>query len=426
MIAEPEAADSPLCVAYVTMLFPAGSETFASLDVRELTRKGLDVEVHSLRPKRSDTDRLARERGLTGVRTSFNGFGATSRGLGRMLNHPRESAGFLAWLIRKTARRPLELLKSIALAPRVFDIFQSLRVNRPDVVHIYWGHYPAMVGALVQKYLPDVLVSMSLGAYDLEAFYPPTLPVAQAASFVRTHGLCNVPALTTRVGVAPRDVAVVFNGIDLDLAPESVDRPERVPGRMVTAGRLIKSKAVDEVLAVFVGVRAAFPLVTLQVFGDGPERPRLEALAVELGVGDAVQFCGHKGQRELFEALSTAEIFLFMSRNTSERLPNVLKEAMACGAVCVTVESVGLEELIVSRDHGRVVAIGDVAGAVEEATALLRDPAEASLVRSKAREYVVENFDVRRTTDAYVARWRAGLAAMRVHAGPVNGPRQAA
>lgn len=410
-------APGPLRVAYLTMLFPAGSETFASLDVRELMRKGLEVEVHSFRPKGADSDRLAQERGLEGVTRTYNGPVASLRGLGRMLARPGEAAAFTAWLLRLTASRPVELLKSLVLLPRAFDILHMLRMSRPDVVHVYWGHYPSLAGALVQRYLPDTLVSMSLGAYDLEARYPATAPVARNALFVRTHGLCNVPELVERVGVAPQNVAVVFNGIDLCLAPPTVPSGERIGGRIVTAGRLIKSKAVDEVLVAFAKVRERVPEATLEIFGDGPERLRLEDLARLMGLHEAVSFRGHTGQRRLFEALSHAEVFLFMSRNSSERLPNVLKEAMACGAVCVTTDSVGLDELIPGPRHGRVVALGDVGGAANEVVALLGDPSTMEEIRVSARSHVVESFDVRRTTDAYVSRWGAAVAVRR-GAGP--------
>ncbi len=415
-------ATRPLSVAYVTMLFPAGSETFASLDVRELGRKGLRMEVHSLRPRHPDADRLAAERGLEGVPRTYNGVGASLRGVAAMLRAPLQSSAFIARLCRQTALRPRELLKSLALAPRAFGIFSALRRRPPDVLHVYWGHYPAMVGELVQRYLPQTVVSMSLGAYDLEADYPPTRGVAQQASFVRTHGDCNVPALVDRVGVAPERVAVIYNGIDLCLLPEEPLASERTPGRIVTAGRLIPDKAVDDVIRVLAEVRASEPAATLEVLGDGVERARLERLAADLGVGDAVTFRGHVSQRELFEALALAEIFLFMSRSASERLPNVIKEAMACGAICVTTESIGLDELILGPSHGRVVPQGDVAAASRAVLELLTQPELQRSIRPEAHRHVAQNFDVRRTSDAYVQRWTAAAVGAAAYRGPKPNP----
>lgn len=397
----------PLRVAYVTMLFPAASETFACLDVRELVRKGLTVEVHSLRPGNRDVDPLANERGVARVRRTYNGAGATLRGLGLMLVSARLSISYLASVVRLTTHRPGQLVKSLVLLPRVFDIFDRLRRDPPDVVHIYWGHYPALVGGLVQRLLPGTVVSMSLGAYDLKFDFPPTAPVAQQATFVRTHGHANVRALVDHVGVSEERVAVVYNGIDIALAPTLVAGAKRIPGRIVTAGRLVWGKAVDDVLRAFSRVRRERPEATLEVFGDGPERGRLLQLTKSLGLSDAVLFRGHQSQRELFTALAQAEIFLFMSK--SERLPNVIKEAMACGAVCVSAETIGLGELIASPDHGVIVPQGAVDDAAEAVLSLLRRPGLMARLRENARRHIVDNFDVRRTTDAYLHRWSAAV-----------------
>lgn len=404
---------APLRIAYVTMLFPADSETFASLDVRELRRKGLDVEVHSLRPHHPDADRLARERGIGDVTCTYNGAASSGRGLAVMLARPAQAFEFLAWLLKLTASQPKEFLKSLALLPRVFDIFNDLRQRHPDVLHVYWGHYPALVGALVQKYMKGTVVSISLGAYDLVAGYPPTTPVAQRAAFVRTLGQCNVPELVDRVGVPREKVAVVFDGIDLDLARSNELSAERLPGRIVTASRLIEAKAVDEVLRAFARVHEQRPGVSLEILGDGSDRYKLERLTSRLGLSDVVTFRGHVSQVEVFSALKRAEIFLFMSRNASERLPNVLKEAMACGAVCVSTVSIGLDELIFSEDFGRVVPLGDIEGASDSIVRLLQDPPTMEDIRAKARLHVMENFDIHRTTDAYVSRWCSAVGRLK-------------
>lgn len=394
-----------LRVAYVTMLFPASSETFASLDVRELTRKGTQVEVHSLRFRQEDVDRLAEERGITHVPRTYNSASSTAKGILGMLRRPGEALAFVGELFRRVARRPAELAKALTLAPRAFAIYDELRRSRPDVLHVYWGHYPALVGLLVQRNMPGTVVSMSLGAYDLSAAFPITDPVAQNALFVRTHGQCNVPELVQRVGVPPKRVAVVFNGIDLNLVPPDPLTIPRVRGRIVTVGRLTPSKAVDDVIKVFAKVRETLPEVSLEIFGDGADRRRLEELAAELGCSDAVIFRGHLPQATIFKAIASAEVFLFMSRSKDERLPNVLKEAMACGTLCVSTESVGIDELIVDSGYGFVVPQGDVEGAAAVVTRVLEHPEQFVSVRETAREYVVENFDVKRTTDNYLRWW---------------------
>ena len=47
--------------------------------------------------------------------------------------------------------------------------------------------------------------------------------------------------------------------------------------------------------------------------------------------------------------MAESRYFIFLSNKKSERLPNVLKEAMQCGCVCISSKTKGIEELI---QHG--------------------------------------------------------------------------
>lgn len=411
----PVPPDSPsqhsgdLRVAYVTMLFPARSETFASQDVRELRRMGVDITVHSMRPRNGEEARLASERELDDVPCTYNGFRASLRGAGIMLARPWRSLAVTAWLLPRLSARPRELLKTLTLLPRAFEVFARLERQPPHVVHVYWGHYPALIGHLVQRYLPGTVVSMSLGAYDLEARYPLTAPVASAACFVRTHGECNVPVLIERVGVARERVAVIYNGVALSRLPDRPLDADRVPGRIVTAARLVASKGVDDVLRAFAQIRERLPGATLEIFGDGPDVERLTGIAGDLGIRGAVSFRGHVSHDRIFESLTRAELLLFLSRDPTDRLPNVVKEAMGCGAACVVSDTTGIDELIAGPEYGRVVPKGDPDAAARAALELLERPDTMRAVRARAHAFLLEHFDLRRTTREYVRRWNAAV-----------------
>ena len=161
---------------------------------------------------------------------------------------------------------------------------------------------------------------------------------------------------------------------------------------------------------------------TLEVFGDGPDRPRLEALAAALGVANAVTFRGHVPHHAVFDALTRAELFVFLSRDPTDRLPNVVKEAMGCGAACVASDTRGIDELIADPERGRVVPMGDAPAAAAAALALLADRDEARAVRAAAHGFLLQHFDLRRTTEAYVRRWAAAVAE---RAAPAGVPRTA-
>lgn len=96
---------------------------------------------------------------------------------------------------------------------------------------------------------------------------------------------------------------------------------------VVTVARLVPWKRVDAVL------RAVAPLtekVVLVVVGDGPERPRLEALASSLGMSDRVRFVGRQDPPPF---LAAADLFALPS--LIESLGLVYLEAMMMGVPCI-------------------------------------------------------------------------------------------
>jgi colanic acid/amylovoran biosynthesis glycosyltransferase len=353
-------------VAYITMQFPRSSETFASNDVRKLAGRGVAVSVHALRPPAPECERLLRERRLERVPVRHNSVASSLSGLLVAGLRPRLLFGALSWLLRVTWRRPRHLLRSLALLPRSLAIFADLERERPDVVHIYWGHYPALVGYLVQRHLPEVALSMSLAAYDLHMRFGGTGEVARRAHAVRTLARENVAVIAETFGVPEERIHLIYDGVDTRRIQRLVEGVSRVRHRIVTAGRLLAFKGVAEVVETFAQVRRVHPGATLVILGDGPERHRLEARVRELGLEEAVCFRGHVSQEAVFEEMAQAEVFLFLSR--SERLPNVVKEAMLCGCLCVTTATVGIREVVPDDRYGYVVPVGDVPAAVTGTT----------------------------------------------------------
>jgi colanic acid/amylovoran biosynthesis glycosyltransferase len=396
-------------VAYVTMQFPVPSETFAANDIRQHTRTGIEIEVFGLRPPHRDTNRLLVERKLVSLRVSSNGVRASSRGLAAALLRPQLLLRTLRWIWRSNRSRPEQLAVTLVLLPRAFDILSALERRRPDIVHIFWGHYPTVVGYLVQQRLPDVPVSVALNAYDLTMRYGGAVEVVRRADFVRTLAEVNVADVARHAGVPAGRIEVIYNGVDLGWLDSIAGRFAKIPRRIAVAGRLIASKGMDDVLRVFARIRASWPDATLVVMGDGPEKESLVREARSLSVADAVTFLGHVPHARVVEELAKAEVFLFLSRKDSERLPNVVKEGMACRCICVTTETPGIGELIESGRSGFVVRAGDIEGTAAAVEEILSGRVDTLSMTERARRHVEEVFDLEVTTDRYRRRWSSLL-----------------
>jgi glycosyltransferase involved in cell wall biosynthesis len=389
-------------VCYVTMQLPTTYETFAANDLRTLRRLGVDLAVHSLRPAHADAALLAVEQELEGITFTHNSTMATWAGIRLGLRHPVALLELLGWVLSRCWKKPDHLVRSLILLPRALQIFHSIRQARPDVVHLFWGHYPSLVGHLVRRYLPKTTLSVFVGAYDLIWNYGGTPSVAAAADVVWTHSRENVPAIL-RLGVPEERLEVAYRGVDLArFAPLQAGKVHR---RIVSASRLIPAKAADDVIRVFAQALREWPDATLVILGDGPERARMEAFAMTLGVSDAVTFRGHVAQEVVLREMAAAEAFLLMSRNESERLPNVVKEAMASRCLCVVTRSPGIEELLRDGVHGYLVAEGDIDTAARRVAQALAGGAQVRALVDAAARQIHDNFDVMQTMRRYLEHW---------------------
>jgi glycosyltransferase involved in cell wall biosynthesis len=299
-------------------------------------------------------------------------------------------------------RTPRFLARALLLVPRGLDILAAVERNQPDVVHLFWGHYPAAVGFLVRRYCPKTVLSMFLGAYDLEWKFGMSGPVASTADVVWTHAHANVPAIAA-LGVQRSRIDVAHRGIELERFTDQ--RRRKVAGRVATAGRLHPDKAMGFVIEVFAGIARRRPDASLVIVGDGPDRARLEALAESLGVAHAVSFLGRVPHQTVLEQMAAAELFVYLSTDATDRLPNVVKEAVASHCVCVVSRTTGIDELIRDGIDGWVVEYGDVERAIERACGALDDRDRSAAMVAAANAHLRAEFDVDRSMRRYIDRW---------------------
>ena len=396
-------------VAYVTMQFPAPSETFAAVEVRALRARGVEVDVYGLRRPHPRHAAMLRERGLDPVRIKHLSVSRALRGLLDGMLAPHRVL-YLIILVLRHVRPTSERLKSLALLPIVLRIDAEARQGRYDMVHLFWGHYPALVGTLLQRFGPSPPVSIFLGAYDLHRAYGPSALVARRASHVWTHAAVNARDIEA-LGVACERVRVVYRGVDLPAIDAlSLRADGRVTGRVVTAGRLIASKGTERALRAFALLRERVPGATLTVFGDGPEQPALEAAAKALGVDGAVRFAGHVAHGAVIAALAEAEAFVLLSSKPDERLPNVVKEAMACGVVCVVSRTPGIDELVEHGRSGFVVDAHDVGSAADALATVLAGGPGIEEVRKRARTHIEARFAASASAATLASAWSKSAA----------------
>ena len=185
---------------------------------------------------------------------------------------------------------------------------------------------------------------------------------------------------TYRAALGDRDVRVVRipNGIPPWPLPPAVLESKV----LIAAGRLVRQKGFDLLIAAYATVGARHPDWQLRIFGWGAKRAELAAQIEELGLAGRVRLEGPT--RRLDEELAAASGYVLSSR--FEGLPMVLLEAATAGVPAVAFDCpTGPGEII---DHGRNGLLAppeDVEALAAGMLRLIEQPAERRAMGAAAR-----------------------------------------
>ena len=192
---------------------------------------------------------------------------------------------------------------------------------------------------------------------------------------------------------AARKIVTIHNPVVApglaEQAAEAVKHPwfgDGIAPMVLAAGRLAPEKDYPTLLRAFTEVTRSRE-ARLVILGQGPERERLLELAVQLGIGDRFDLPGFDVNP--FRYMARASVFVLSSRY--EGFPNVLAQAMACGAPVVSTDCrSGPSEMLEGGKWGRLVPVGDWRAMARAIQATLDDPLPAEALKARASVYSVE------------------------------------
>lgn len=228
------------------------------------------------------------------------------------------------------------------------------------------------------------------------------------------RGLCGEVRVLSEIGV-------VLDRWPYEPAPHRAGRL-----RAVYVGRLVDWKAVDLLLAALRRVPDGLD-VTLEVVGDGPERPGLEEFVRRAGLEGRVHFAGWLPPDEAAAAVRRSDVLVLTSLR--EAGGAVLLEAMATGRPVIASRWGGPAELV-PPGAGLLVTPRTpeqfVAGIADALATLARDPEARRRMGEVGRRHVERSFDWDELTRRLVAAYRAAAGpAAGTPARPQQAPRGA-
>lgn len=286
------------------------------------------------------------------------------------------------------ARAPNLARFAVAAPAAAAVLIRTVRSFRPDVVHIIGAGPQSVYLTTLARFLGTRLIFTAQGELTFDAnsaFGRSTTLLAALRRTLRTADAvtaCSAYVLEglSRVGQLPSGAVVIPNGVeprDFARAPA----PTATRPYVFAAGRLVPQKGFDVLLDAFASEDLS--ALDLVLAGDGPERDRLEARAIALGIGNRVRFPGALDRNGIAEALAAASAFALPSRG--EPFGIALLEAMAAGVPSVATRAGGVTEF--AEDEGNVLLVepDDAAGLARALKRLATDDQLRSRLATSSR-----------------------------------------
>ena len=282
----------------------------------------------------------------------------------------------------------------------LFPLVRAIRAERPAVFHAHLpapmsGKYGLLAAALAG--VPATVATVHLYT-DVRPGWRADLGQRVAQARVGRYIAVSEEVarrMRGRFRLTASRVTIIRNGIDLALFDRPADPDlrrwlEGQPPRPValTVARLDPQKGLDHLLAA----AAAVPGAVFVVAGEGPERPRLERLAQELGVADRVRFLGHRS--DVADLLAACDVFVLPS--LFEGLPLSVLEAMAAGKPVIATCVGGTDEAVIDGESGLLVPPADSSALAAAIRKVLGDPRVAGRLGQGGQARVRREFDARR------------------------------
>ena len=244
-----------------------------------------------------------------------------------------------------------------------------LRREHPDAVlsTLNDANVAALVAAKISRYQGPVVVRVAADLAQAIELTPPWWERLTIRAFRLLAGAAHkvvavsdgvASSLVDHMHLDPELVTAIHNPVDRGAIEAELSNPHPLPFTgpfFLSVGRLDHEKDMATLIEAY-GHIASDTQASLLILGEGPERTRLENLAARLGIGERVHMPGFDPNP--FPSMAACEAFVLSSR--VEGYPNVILEALTCGAkVVATNARSGTAEALGSGALGTLVEVGD-------------------------------------------------------------------
>ncbi len=286
---------------------------------------------------------------------------------------------------------------------------QLIRSQRFDVINTHFVVPTGPAGDALARYgdLPNVLSVHGGDLYDPSKWLSPHrhwilrrlikglltrahCVVGQSSNTnanIKTYYTDQIEPIRIPLGIERPDIRPARRG-DYDLGDDDV--------LLVTVGRLVRRKRLEQLLALMAGLETGS--AKLLLIGTGPEEQALRTKAAELGMTARVRFLGALSDQEKFDVLGMCD--LYVSSSQHEGFGLVFLEGMAAGLPVVCYSHGGQTDFLEDGGTGYLVELNDVETLGRRIRDLVADPDHRRQI-GRANRAKVENYFIETMALAY-------------------------
>jgi glycosyltransferase involved in cell wall biosynthesis len=296
-------------------------------------------------------------------------------------------------------------LRNALDVPSAHELARFVARNEIEIVHAHMARDYSLAAYAARRNRRTKFIVTRHVLFQLSRLHRHTLARAH-----RVIAVSNAVARELRAQRIVNDgqLVVVTNGVDVRRFEAEFDRlewlrklglPAHVP-LVGSIGELRTLKRHDDfiraaTLVVSQSPDAHFVLAGLDTSVSREVHKHLEQLVTETGLKNRFHFLGWV--EDAAKLLSMLDVFVSASETESFGL--AIAEAMAAGTPVVATATEGAKEVVIDRETGLLVPIGDVERIGESIATLLSDEERRTQIGARARDVVNQKFSLQRMVD---------------------------
>jgi L-malate glycosyltransferase len=262
----------------------------------------------------------------------------------------------------------------VRLLPYLFHLWRA--AGRADLFHVMansgWSWHLFAAPAVWAAKLRGKAVVVNYRGGEADDFFSSAM--ARVQPTLKRVDMIIVPSGFLENVFANRDFVtrIVPNIVDLSrFMPDHTRKRNLAVPHIVVARNLEPLYDNTSALKAFRIVREAIPGARLTIAGSGPERLKLEALAKQLGVADAVVFAGRVDNEHMPTLYREADLAL--NPSLADNMPISILEALASGVPVVSTNVGGVPFLVEDEKTALLVPPRNPERMAEAMLRVLRD-----------------------------------------------------